>query len=101
VWAVKSVTPNPDYTYDPKRLTFGNKAGGVLTIKPGPNNPVGSTWIALTVETYGIHGAPDPTEIGKNASHGCVRLTNWDAATLGKAVAKGVPVSFVGETSKS
>ena len=60
-WAVKAVAPNPNYTYDPKKLTFGPKDKGVLTIKPGPNNPVGSTWIALTKETYGIHGTPDPT----------------------------------------
>jgi lipoprotein-anchoring transpeptidase ErfK/SrfK len=100
-WAVKAVAPNPDYTYDPKRLTFGDTSKGVLTIPPGPNNPVGSTWIALTKETYGIHGSPDPNLIGKTASHGCVRLTNWDAATLGRAVKKGTPVVFVGETTKT
>ena len=100
-WAVKAVAPNPDYTYDPRKLTFGPKDKGVLIIKPGPNNPVGSTWIALTKETYGIHGTPDPTKVGKTASHGCVRLTNWDVAALGKAVTKGVPVIFVGETGKT
>ena len=62
---------------------------------------MGSTWIALTKETYGIHGTPDPTKVGKTASHGCVRLTNWDAAALGKAVTKGVPVIFVGQTVKT
>lgn len=100
-WAVKVVVAHPDYTYDPKRLTFGRKGQGVLTIAPGPNNPVGSTWIALTKPTYGIHGAPDPNEVGKTASHGCVRLTNWDAAALGKALKKGVPVVFLGQTAKS
>ncbi len=98
-FAVKGVVANPDYTYDPSRLSFGNAAGGKLTIQPGPNNPVGSTWIDLTIPTYGIHGAPDPTEIGKTASHGCVRLTNWDAAALGKAVKKGTPVVFLGENA--
>jgi len=58
---------------------------------------VGSTWIALTVPTYGIHGAPDPTLIGKRQSHGCVRLTNWDAIELGRSVKKGVTVEFVGQ----
>ena len=100
VWAVRLVTQNPDYTYDPSKLTFGPKAMGVLTIPPGPNNPVGTTWIALTKPTYGIHGSPDPTLIGKRASHGCVRLTNWDAAALGHAVVKGTPVVFLGETTK-
>lgn len=100
-WAVKTVVHDPDYSYDPKRLTFGDKSQGALRIAPGPNNPVGSTWIALTKETYGIHGAPDPTKVGKTASHGCVRLTNWDAAALGRAVTKGTPVVFLGQTSKS
>jgi lipoprotein-anchoring transpeptidase ErfK/SrfK len=99
-FAVRFVVPNPSYTYDPTRLTFGKASAGKLTIQPGPNNPVGSTWIDLTVETYGIHGAPDPTEIGKTASHGCVRLTNWDAAALGKAVKKGTPVLFVGAAAR-
>lgn len=94
---VVSVAPNPTYTYDPSRLTFGPKHAGKLTIAAGPNNPVGSTWIALSIATYGIHGSPDPQLVGKTASHGCVRLTNWDAAALGKAVKKGTPVDFVGQ----
>jgi lipoprotein-anchoring transpeptidase ErfK/SrfK len=94
---VAAVAPHPAYFYDPTRLTFTPQgATGKLRIAPGPNNPVGSTWIALTLPTYGIHVAPDATEIGKQQSHGCVRLTNWDAAELGKAVKKGVPVDFVG-----
>jgi lipoprotein-anchoring transpeptidase ErfK/SrfK len=99
-WAVKAVTSNPNYIYDPSRLTFGDRRHGKLTIAPGPNNPVGAVWIALTAETYGIHGSPDPNVIGKTASHGCVRLTNWDAVLLGKALARGTPVSFVGGTTK-
>ncbi|MGH6887929.1 MAG: L,D-transpeptidase family protein [Rhizomicrobium sp.] len=99
-WHVKFVTFNPTYIYNPRRLTFGDKSKGVLTIAPGPNNPVGTTWIELTKPTYGIHGSPDPERVGKTASHGCVRLTNWDAATLGHAVSKGTPVLFVGQTNK-
>jgi lipoprotein-anchoring transpeptidase ErfK/SrfK len=100
-FAVAAVAPHPAYFYDPARLTFTpTGATGKLRIAPGPNNPVGSTWIALTIPTYGIHGAPDPTEIGKQQSHGCVRLTNWDAAELGHAVKKGVPVDFVGTEAK-
>lgn len=94
---VVSVAPDPTYTYDPKRVTFGPKSAGKLKIAAGPNNPVGSTWIALSIATYGIHGTPDPDLVGKTASHGCIRLTNWDAAALGKGVKKGTPVEFVGE----
>jgi lipoprotein-anchoring transpeptidase ErfK/SrfK len=95
-WAVRAVAPNPTYTYDPSRLTFGKASSGKLTIKAGPNNPVGSTWIDLTKDTYGIHGTPDPRLVGKTASHGCVRLTNWDVRQLGQAVKKGTVVAFVG-----
>jgi lipoprotein-anchoring transpeptidase ErfK/SrfK len=57
---------------------------------------VGLVWIDLTKDTYGIHGGPEPEQIGKVSSHGCVRLTNWDAMALGKAVKAGTPVVFVG-----
>ena len=95
-WAVRTTAPNPTYTYDPSRLTFGKASQGKLTIKAGPNNPVGSTWIDLTKDTYGIHGTPDPRLVGKTASHGCVRLTNWDVRQLSLAVKKGTRVDFVG-----
>ena len=98
-WAVRTLAPRPTYTYDPSRLTFG-KPKGKLTIKAGPNNPVGSTWIDLTKDTYGIHGTPDPRLVNKRASHGCVRLTNWDAAELGSAVKKGAKVVFMGQEAR-
>ncbi|HEV7157962.1 MAG TPA: L,D-transpeptidase [Caulobacteraceae bacterium] len=102
VFAVKAVARNPIYFYDPRRLTFTpSGAKGELRIAPGPNNPVGTTWIALTIPTYGIHGSPEPEAIGKRQSHGCVRLTNWDAAELGGAVKKGVEVDFVGRERAS
>jgi lipoprotein-anchoring transpeptidase ErfK/SrfK len=91
---VTGVAPNPDYTYDPERITQ-KKADRKLTIKPGPNNPVGLVWIDLSKDTYGIHGAPEPHLIGKRSSSGCVRLTNWDAQELASAVKPGVKVTFV------
>ena len=101
VWVVKAVAPRPAYYYDPKRLTFAPLgATGRLKIAAGPNNPVGSTWIGLSVPTYGIHGSPDPSLVGKRQSHGCVRLTNWDALELGRSVKAGTQVSFVGEEAR-
>ena len=94
-WAVRVVAADPTYNYDPKRLTFGDKTDK-LTIAAGPNNPVGSTWIDLTKDTFGIHGAPEPSKVGKAESHGCVRLTNWDAKELGAAVKAGTTVVFTG-----
>ena len=106
-WQVRTVATAATYTFDPARLTFKPKSGGVevptgkLTIKAGPNNPVGTTWIDLTKDTYGIHGSPDPRLVGKRASHGCVRLTNWDAQELAKAVKAGAKVSFVGTETRA
>lgn len=93
---VEGVAPMPEYTYNPK-LNFQQGANTeVLTIPPGPNGPVGSMWIDLSEPTFGIHGTPEPSLIDKTGSHGCVRLTNWDANELAKMVKPGVPVDFVG-----
>lgn len=95
-WKVTGVSNDPDWRYDPAKLHFGDRTVGKLDIKPGPNNPVGAVWIALSAPTYGIHGAPEPRLVGKTASHGCVRLTNWDARQLGSAVGKATKVVFLG-----
>ncbi len=93
---VTGIKKNPTYHYNPKYHFKGVKTDRPFTIKPGPNNPVGLVWIGLTGEGYGIHGTPEPDKVSKTASHGCVRLTNWDALQLAEAVRKGVPVDFVG-----
>lgn len=91
---VQAVARNPSYTYNPDYQFKGVKAREKFTIAPGPNNPVGTVWIALDVEGYGIHGTPEPGKVGKAYSHGCVRLTNWDAEELVGLVQKGIPVVF-------
>ncbi len=101
VHKVNGVARNPDYVYDPKKLHWGPRSHGKLTIKPGPNNPVGVVWIDLNAPSYGIHGSPDPEKIGKTASHGCVRLTNWDAQALAAGVKPGVLVTFEGRRGSS
>lgn len=93
--AVDRVAFEPEYTYNPKLNFKQGENNRVLTIPPGPNGPVGSIWIALSKPTYGIHGTPEPAQIGKTSSHGCVRLTNWDAEELARMVKPGVPVRFV------
>ncbi|MEA2873354.1 MAG: hypothetical protein QOH67_3330 [Hyphomicrobiales bacterium] len=92
---VVRVAHNPTYTYDPAFKFRGVKADEKLHIAPGPNNPVGSVWIALNEKSYGIHGTSEPSKVGKVDSHGCVRLTNWDALALAKMVKKGTVVEFV------
>ena len=92
---VVRVARGPTYTYNPDFKFKGVKADRELKIAPGPNNPVGSVWIALNQKTYGIHGTSEPTKVGKVESHGCVRMTNWDALALAQMVRKGTPVVFI------
>lgn len=92
---VTEVSPNPLYRYNPKYHFKGVHSRKPFIIKPGPNNPVGTVWINLSAEGYGIHGTPSPGKISKAESHGCVRLTNWDAERVAASVAKGTPVAFV------
>ncbi|MDB5571326.1 MAG: hypothetical protein JWN93_2509 [Hyphomicrobiales bacterium] len=92
---VTRIAKNPTYAYDPDKNFVQGKNTEKLTLPPGPNNPVGSVWIALSKPTYGIHGTPEPSKVSKTASHGCVRLTNWDAEELADMVRPGVVVEFV------
>ena len=92
---VVSADANPNYRYNPDYKFKGVKSKEAFTIKPGPNNPVGSYWIGLSSEGYGIHGTSDPSRVSKSESHGCVRLTNWDVVLLGNSTKKGTPVVFV------
>lgn len=92
---VTEVSRNPYYRYNPNYHFKGVRSRKPFTIKPGPNNPVGSVWINLSAESYGIHGTPSPEKISKAESHGCVRLTNWDAERVAASVSKGTPVAFV------
>lgn len=92
---VTAVAFDPTYNYDADQLpSFNDNSGRQFQIQPGPNNPVGLVWIALNRDGYGIHGTPNPSLISKSSSHGCVRLTNWDAVELGRVVQQGVPVHF-------
>jgi lipoprotein-anchoring transpeptidase ErfK/SrfK len=90
---VRAIAPEPTYHFDPSGRSWGPDEA--VNIAAGPNNPVGSTWIDLSKDGYGIHGTPEPRLIGKTASHGCVRLTNWDAEELAKAVSQGTKVVFI------
>jgi lipoprotein-anchoring transpeptidase ErfK/SrfK len=90
-WKIKGVARDPDFQYNPKLFWDADPGHGKARIAPGPNNPVGIVWVDLDKPHYGIHGTPEPGHIGKTESHGCIRLTNWDAAALASAVAPGTP----------
>jgi len=93
-YKVTGVAPNPWYSYSPSNFVQGKNLKP-LSLPPGPNGPVGNIWIGLSKKSFGIHGTPNPSTISKTASHGCIRLTNWDANDLGRKVKSGVTVRFL------
>ncbi|WP_151753526.1 L,D-transpeptidase family protein [Acinetobacter soli] len=93
-YKVVGVARNPWYSYSPSNFVQGNNLKP-LSLPPGPNGPVGNIWIGLSKKSFGIHGTPNPSAISKTASHGCIRLTNWDANDLGNKVRSGVTVRFL------
>lgn len=92
---VRNKAQNPTYTYDPEGSSQPGQTNGLLLLPPGPNGPVGNAWIGLSKRTYGIHGTPEPSQIGISQSVGCIRLTNWDALELARLVKRGVVVTFI------
>ena len=93
-WKVTTIQVSPTFHYNPDLFWDADPSHAKATLKPGPNNPVGIVWIDLSKEHYGIHGTPEPQAIGKTASHGCVRMTNWDALKLAGLVQPGTKVVF-------
>ena len=93
-WKVNGVSRDPVWHYDPKLIAGSKKTDQKAEIPAGPNNPVGTTWIDLSKEHYGIHGTPNPAKVGKTESNGCIRMTNWSAASLAKVVKPGLQVTM-------
>ena len=93
-WKVTGVQFNPAFNYNPDLFWDADPAHAKAKLPSGPNNPVGLVWIDLSKEHYGIHGTPEPSTIGRTQSHGCVRLTNWDALKLAGLVKPGTRVVF-------
>ena len=95
-----TATPSPTGTHTVEvkvhepNYTYTGNDGSKAIIPPGPNNPVGLVWIGLSKPSYGIHGSPDPARISRQASAGCIRLTNWDALALLGVIQNGATVEF-------
>ena len=93
-WTVKGVARNPEFHYNPELFWDVSDSKGKQLLPPGPNSPVGVVWIDLSKPHYGIHGTGEPATVGRTESHGCVRLTNWDAARVAGMVRPGTKVIF-------
>jgi lipoprotein-anchoring transpeptidase ErfK/SrfK len=93
-WKVNGVQRNPKFHYNPELFWDATPGDSKAMLQPGPNNPVGVVWIDLSKPHYGIHGTPEPSKIGHVESHGCVRLTNWDAERVAQWVKPGTKVVF-------
>ena len=93
-WTVTAVARNPSFNYNPDLFWDADPTHAKAKVPPGPNGPVGVVWIDINKPHYGIHGTPEPGTVGHTQSHGCVRLTNWDALKLAAMVGKGTKVEF-------
>jgi lipoprotein-anchoring transpeptidase ErfK/SrfK len=93
-WKVRRVTKMPTFRYDKEMLQHGQRSGNFHLLPPGPRNPVGVMWIALNKKGIGIHGTNEPDSIGHAASHGCIRLANWDVVRLATKIKPGDNVSI-------
>jgi lipoprotein-anchoring transpeptidase ErfK/SrfK len=93
-WTVTAVARNPSFNYNPDLFWDADPKHAKAKVPPGPNGPVGVVWIDISKPHYGIHGTPEPGTVGHTQSHGCVRLTNWDALKLAAIVGKGTKVEF-------
>ena len=93
-WKIQGTSYLPPFHYNPKLFWDAKSTDTRQLLKPGPNGPVGVVWMDLDKAHYGIHGTPTPETIGRTESHGCIRLTNWDAARLSLMVKPGTPAVF-------
>lgn len=93
-WTIKGFAYNPTFHYNPDLFWDAKSTDEKQKLPPGPNGPVGVIWIDLSKDHYGIHGTPEPAKIGRTESHGCIRLTNWDAARLSLMIKPGTPAIF-------
>ncbi len=93
-WKVNTVAYNPPFKYQPQLFWDVEDSEKEQMLPPGPNGPVGIVWIDLNREHIGIHGTNSPETIKRAESHGCVRLTNWDAARLTRMIEDGMEVVF-------
>jgi len=93
-WKVNGVQHNPSFKYNPDLFWDADPGHTKATVPPGPNGPVGVVWIDISKAHYGLHGSPEPSQIGRTESHGCVRLTNWDALRVAALVKPGTRVVF-------
>jgi L,D-transpeptidase ErfK/SrfK len=69
-------------------------------VPPGPDNPLGDHWMTIGATSYGIHGTNNRWSIGREATHGCVRLYNDDIARLYPRTPQGTPIRLVYQTLK-
>jgi lipoprotein-anchoring transpeptidase ErfK/SrfK len=91
-WTVTGIVHDPWFNYDPDLFWNADPKKAKAVLPPGPNSPVGTVWIGLSKEHYGIHGTPDPGHIRHGESAGCIRMTNWDVEDLSHMVRRGTPV---------
>ncbi|HVE70070.1 MAG TPA: L,D-transpeptidase [Thermoanaerobaculia bacterium] len=97
---VKKIVHDPHFHYQPKLFAEVPDDEPEANLNPGPNSPVGVVWVALSKPHFGVHGTSDPDSIGYASSHGCVRLTNWDAKEVAHRLTPGIKIEFLDTRQK-
>ena len=94
-WKVTGVQKNPTFHYNPNLFWDADPGHAKATIPRRPEQP-GRRRLGrhLASRTTACTERPSPSTVGKTASHGCVRLTNWDVAKLATLVRPGTKVVF-------
>lgn len=93
-YTVEKITRWPRFHFVPSLFQEVPDDQPEVVLPPGPNSPIGVVWVGISKPSYGIHGTGEPGTISHVTSHGCVRLTNWDAQALARRVRPGTPVEF-------
>jgi lipoprotein-anchoring transpeptidase ErfK/SrfK len=91
-WKILGIATLPWYRHDDGVLYHGVRTANFCNIPAGPSNPVGVLWCGLNRPGIGVHGTNQPFTIGRAASHGCIRLANWDAIRLSAMITEGMTV---------
>ncbi len=93
-WKIAGIAAQPNFRWDEGVLNHGVRTEEFWLLPPGPNNPVGVLWCQLNKPGIGIHGTNSPQTIGRSASHGCMRVANWDVVRLEKMISAGMKVTI-------
>jgi L,D-transpeptidase ErfK/SrfK len=103
IGVTENFTPTGQFCIKDKRVSptwhilvsLREKYIGRKCIPPGPDNPLGSHWMGLSIKGYGIHGINFPWDVGCLMTHRCIHLYQEDFIRLYPMIPTGTPVEII------